>query len=162
MQLAPQPGMHPAHRSAHHEPRVVHAQSVGQQAILRFDHVEVSVARKFRMHPVARLARFAVADRIRQDDEELCHIERLIFPEELAGKLRANKLRAAAGRPMHDENCIRRFALRIFLRFSERPIMETQLRQCFARSKFEIANRVIALSRRRIIGGRCETRCQDG
>ena len=39
--------------------------------------------------------------------------------------------------------------------------METQLRQCFARGKFEIANRVIAFCRRRIIGGRRETRGRE-
>jgi hypothetical protein len=140
---------------------MIDAQPLRKQAILRFDHVDVSVAREFRMHPVARFARFAVTDPVWQHDEKFRGIKRLIFPEELAGKLRADKLRAAAGRPVHDENCIRRFALRIFLRFSERPVMETQLWQCFPRSKLEIANRVIALSRRRIIGGRCETRCQD-
>ena len=128
MQLAPQPGMHSAHRRAHHEARVVHAQSFGQQAVLRFHHVAVSVARKFCVHAVARLARFAVADPVRQNDEKFRRIQRLIFPEEFAGKLRPNKLRAAARCPMHDENCIGRLALRIFLRLSERPIMETQLR----------------------------------
>jgi hypothetical protein len=33
---------------------------------------------------------------------------------------------------MHDQNGIRRFALRIFLLFSQRPVMKAQLRQCFA------------------------------
>ena len=63
---------------------------------------------------------------------------------------------------MHDENGIRRFALWIFFRFPQCPIMQTQLPQRLAGSKFEIANRVIAFLRRRIIGGRCEIRGQDG
>ena len=40
--------------------------------------------------------------------------------------------------------------------------METQLRQYFARGKWEIANCVVTLGRRWIIGGGCETRGQDG
>ena len=73
-----------------------------------------------------------MTNRVRQHDEKFRRIERLIFSKQLAGKLRTDKLRTAAGCPVHDENCIRRFALRIFLRFSQRPVMQTQLRQCFA------------------------------
>ena len=62
---------------------------------------------------------------------------------------------------MHDENCIRRFALRIFLRIPDGPIMETQLRQRLTRRKFEIADRVIALDRRWILGGEREARGED-
>ena len=113
------------------------------------------------MHAVARFARFAVANPVRQHDEKFCRIERLIFSEQFAGKFRANKLRAAAGCAVHDQNGVGRFALRIFLRFSQCPVMEPQLRQGFAGCEFEIANREIAFGRRRIIGGRRDTRGQD-
>ncbi len=69
-----------------------------------------------------------MTDRVWQNDKKLYCIERLIFSEKFTRKLRPNKLHAATRCPMHDENCIGRLALRIFLRLSERPIMETQLR----------------------------------
>ena len=114
------------------------------------------------MHPVARFGRLAVADPVRQHDEKLRRIEWLIFAEKLARKFRPDKLRAATRRPVHNENRVARFALRVLLRFSQRPIMETQLWQCFAPRKFEIANRIVALGGGRIVGGGPETRRQDG
>ena len=161
MQLAPQPGVHSAHRRSHHQSRVIHAEAFGEQSVIRLDHVEITVAREFRVHAVARFARFAVANPVRQHDEKFRRVERLIFSKQLAGKFRANKLRAAAGCPVHDQNGIGRFALRIFLRFSQRPIMDAQLRQCFAGLKFEIANREIAFGRRGIICGGRDTRGQN-
>ena len=77
------------------------------------------------LHPAA------VADPVRQDDEKLRSIERLIFSKQLAGKFGANKLRAAAGRPVHDQNGICRFALGVFLWFSQRAVVNPQLRQRF-------------------------------
>src|SRR5262249_2899153 len=103
-----------------------------KQTILRFHHVEITIAREFRVHPIARLARFAVADSVWQHDKKFRRIERLIFPEQLAGEFRSNKLRATASCAVYDENGVRRFALRVSLWFSQRPIVETQLRQCFA------------------------------
>ena len=44
--LAPQPGVHAAHRRAHHEPQVVDAEALGDQPVLRLDHVVVAVARE--------------------------------------------------------------------------------------------------------------------
>src|SRR5260221_4231216 len=98
MELAPDPCMHASHGRTHDEPRVIHTKAARKQAMLRFHHVDVPVAREFRMQAVARLARFAVTDPVRQDNEKLGNIERLIFPEKLAGKFRADKLRATAGR----------------------------------------------------------------
>ena len=40
--------------------------------------------------------------------------------------------------------------------------MNTQLRQRFPRRKFEIANRIVALSRRRVIAREAETCGQEG
>src|SRR6266487_3241249 len=109
------------------------AQSIGHQAILRFHHVDVSVAREFRVHAVAWLARFTVPDCVRQNDEKLRRIERLVLPEKLIRKFRSrDKLCAAAGGTVHDQYGICRFALRVFLWFSQRSIMKTQLRQYFA------------------------------
>src|SRR5437763_14358917 len=97
MGFAPEPGVHSTHRRSHDEPRVVHAEPVGEQTILRLDHVHVAVVRKLRVHAVAWLARFAVADAIRLDDEELHRAERLARAEKFAGKFRPDELPAAAG-----------------------------------------------------------------
>src|SRR5439155_10886549 len=94
----------------------------------------------------------------REDDEKFCRIERLVFREQLIRKLGPrHKLRAAASCPVHDEDCIRRSALRIFLRLSNGPVMEMQLWQGFAGGKFEIPYE-IAFRRRGIIGARRKTR----
>jgi hypothetical protein len=42
----PQPGMHAAHRVAHHQPHMLDAQPLGQQAVVRVDHVGVVVLRE--------------------------------------------------------------------------------------------------------------------
>jgi hypothetical protein len=113
------------------------------------------------VHTVARFTRFAVANPVWQHDEKFCRVEWLIFSKQLAGKLGPNELRAVTCSSMHDENRIRRFALCIFLRFSQRAIVNPQFRQSFTRLKFEIANCEIALSRRGIICGGCDTGNHD-
>src|ERR1700693_6136224 len=167
MRFAPEPAMHSAHRSAHHQARVIDAESVSEQSILRVDHIEVAVTRKFRVHSVARLARFAVTDSVREHDEKFRNIERLIFAEKFTGEFWSNELRTAPGRPVHDENRVGRLAVRIFLNLAERAVMNFQFRQRFAGPEFEVANRVIAFSWRRIIGGLCsiasgDTNKEDG
>src|SRR5216684_13562 len=106
MGRAPEPGVHATHRGPHDEPRVVYAEPVHQEAKLRFDHVDVTVTGKLRVHPVARLARFAVADSIRQDDEKLRGIERLARAEKFAREFWPDELRAAARRPVRDQHRI--------------------------------------------------------
>src|SRR6266550_1586102 len=115
------------------------------------------------MHPIARFVRFAVADPVRQHDEKLGLIEWLIFPEKFTAKFWPNKLRAAARRPVHDQYGVARLALRVLLRFPERPIVQPQLWQRLARGELEIANSKIAFRRRRIIGGpQCAGQCEQG
>ena len=158
VQFAPKPCVHSAHRSSYNEAGVIHSEPLSEQTVIRFNHIEVTVMREFCVHPVTWLARFAVTDPVRQHDEVFRRIERLIFTKQFAGKFRANKLRAAARCSVHDENRIGGFTFRIFLRLPERPVMEAQLRQCFAGSKFEIADRKVAFCRRGIIGG-AQQRC---
>src|SRR6266542_6741528 len=99
MQLAPEPRMHTTHRRPHNKARMADTEPFGEQTVIRLNHVEISVAREFCMHAVARLARFAMTDAVRQHDEKFHRIEWLIFTEQFAGKFGANKLRAAAGGP---------------------------------------------------------------
>src|SRR5438552_10565838 len=88
---------------------------------------------------------------IRQDDEEFGGIERLTAAEKFAGKLRPNKLCAASSRSVHDQHCVGRFSLGIFISLPQGAIMQAQLRSCFATCEPEIANCVIAFRRRGII-----------
>src|SRR5262249_55480368 len=80
-------------------------------------------------------------------------VERLIFTEKFAGKLRSNKLRAAAGCPVHDQNRVRDLAARVLVDFAERAVMDFQFGQRFAGSEFEIVDGVIAFGWRRIVVG---------
>ena len=125
MQFAPEPGVHSAHRGAHDEPGVIDSKSFREQTVIGLNHVNITVMRKFCVHSVARFTRFAVTDPVRQHNEKFCRIQRLIFSKQLAGKFRANKLRAAADGPVHDENGIGNLALRVFLRCPQCSIMET-------------------------------------
>src|SRR5207302_10384813 len=122
VRFAPEPGVHSAHRRAHNQPRMIDAEPVGQQSILRFHHVDVTVARKLRVQPIAWFTRFAVTNSVRKHDEKFCRIERLTFSEKLARKFRTNKLRAAASCPVHDEDSVARLALRVFVELADSSI----------------------------------------
>ena len=119
MRFAPEPGVHSAHRCSHDEPRVVHAQPVGQQSKLRLDHVDVAVARKLRVHAVARLARFSVPDSVRQHDEKFRGIERLTRAEKFAREFRPDKLRAASGGSVRDQHRVPNDAFLVLHRFAD-------------------------------------------
>ena len=69
-----------------HQPQVVHLQPVDQHGVLRAHHVVVGVFRKPRVQAVARLARFAVADAVGQDDEVARGVEQLAGAEQLAAE----------------------------------------------------------------------------
>ena len=111
MALAPHPGVHAAHRRAHDQAQVIHAEAFGEQAVLRLDHVGVAVVRELRAQPVAGLGGFAVADAVGQHDEVLRRVERLARAEQLARELRPQELRAAAAGAVADEHRIAHDAL---------------------------------------------------
>lgn len=143
--------MHSSHRRAHDQSEMIHSESVGQQSILRFDHVEVTIMRQFCVHPIAWLTRFSVTDPVGQDDEKFRRVEWLIFSKKFARELRPDELRSAPGCPVQDQHRVRRFALGIFIHLAKRAIMNPQFRQRLAGSKSEIADYVISFCRRGII-----------
>src|ERR1041385_7707691 len=104
MFLAPNPRMHAAHRSAHHEPEMIHLQAVDEQPVLGVDHVEITVMRKPRMQAVARFAGFSMADAVRQNEKIFFSIEKLAAPEKFAGKFRPQKLCPGPRGPMQNQN----------------------------------------------------------
>jgi hypothetical protein len=92
---------------------VVDPKAFGQQSILCLNHVTIAVAWEPGVLPVAWFARLAVADAVREDDEELRRIKRLARTKELAGKFVSNELGAAAGRAVDDEDGVLRRARRV-------------------------------------------------
>ena len=116
MALAPHPGVHAAHRRAHHQAQVIDAQPFGEQAVLRFDHVGVAVLRKLRAQAVAGLGGLAVADAVGQHDEVARGVERLARAKQLAGELGPDELRAAAAGAVPDEHGVAHDSLGILFR----------------------------------------------
>jgi hypothetical protein len=108
MQLAPQPGVHAAHGSTHHEPQVVDPEALGDEPELCLDHVPVAVPRETRVEPVGRLARLPVTDPVGQDDEEPRRVQRLAGPKKLAPELLPHELTAATRGPVQDEHGVAR------------------------------------------------------
>ena len=102
--LPPQPGVHSAHRGAHHQPQVIDLQPFGHQPVLSLDHVLVPVTREAGVEPVAGLARPPVTDAVGQDDVVPCRVERLPLAEEFARELGSEEACPAAGGPVQDQD----------------------------------------------------------
>src|SRR5450755_125102 len=99
---------------------MIDTQTVGDQSILRFDHVDVAVMGKCRVQAVARLARLPVPDAIGKNDEIATRIERLPGTEQRACEFGSNELRAASTRSMQDEDRVAHKPLRIAFWRAER------------------------------------------
>ena len=115
--FAPEPGVHPAHRCSHDETLVI-TPSSSEQTILGFDHVAITVMRKFRVKASLGLARFAMPDAIRKDDEIFFRIQWLIFSEEFIGEFRPNELRSTAGCSVRYQNRVPGMTRSVFLQFA--------------------------------------------
>src|SRR5579885_1917252 len=92
MSLEPDPGMHAAHRGAHEQPEVIDFQRLGEQKVLRFDHIVIVVMRKARVQPIAGLAGMAGTDSIGKDDEVPAGVEKLARAEQNSGEVLCNEL----------------------------------------------------------------------
>ncbi len=127
---------------------------LGQESVVRVNHVLVVVAREARAQAVGRLARFPVPDRVRQDDVVAAGVERLPGTEELAGEYRCEQRSAGLRRAVeHDDRLSRGRA--------DRSVMQPQLRQHLAALKAEVAHDPAAFARRRIVGG-ADRDCDQG
>jgi hypothetical protein len=109
--ITPHPGMHSAHRRAHDEPKVTHAELFGEKPVVGGDHVVVRVLGKLHMQAVAGPARLAVADAIGEDDEVPGRVQQPALAEELAREVRSEEPAPAAGRAMKDEHGVGDVAL---------------------------------------------------
>src|SRR5467141_3111737 len=138
--LTPQPCVHAAHRCAHHEPEVCHTEALGQQSILRLDHVEVSVARKGGAKAVARLAGSSMTDPVGKHDEISRRIQQAARPKKFSGKLLPDELSSGPAGAVQYQHGVAHDSLRVLLRLAERAVMQSKLRQCFAGCESEIGD----------------------
>ncbi len=152
MPLAPQPGLHSAHRGSHHEARVIDAEPLREQPVLGLDHIEVAIAGESRPQPIAGLTRVPVADPVGQHDEVPRRIQQLARTEQLSGELRANEIAAVAGRPVQDQDGVSDPALGIGHRLAERAVVNPQLREGLSRGEPELPDDVVAFHGRRVHG----------
>ena len=139
IRLAPHPRVHPAHRRADHEPQMGHAETLGQEPVLRADHVVVRVARELRPEPVARLRRAAVPDPVGDHHVIARGVERLARAEQNAGERRAEELRRRAARPVQDEHRVRGFPAAVVEAAAVRDVVNLQLRERLAGREPEVS-----------------------
>src|ERR1700720_13942 len=141
---------------------MIDAQTVGEQPIMRLDHVDVAVMGKSRVQAVARLARLPVANAIGENDEIAARIERLAGAEQRSGEFRPNELRAASARSMQDEDRVAHYPLRIALRRADRAEMKAGLRQLLIGCEAKILDDEIALRGCGILGRVDARKCEPG
>src|SRR5581483_983396 len=111
---------------------MVDLQSVGEQQMLRSNHVLVVIVREVRVHAVAGLARSTVTDSVGQNDVVLRRVEQLSWPEQIPGELLAYELLSGAGRAVQDQHCIHNTSVSVELRLAVSREVELQLRKRFA------------------------------
>src|SRR5262245_13807062 len=144
--FAPEPCVHAAHRSSHHQPQMIDAEPFGQEPVLRRDHVVVVVVRKPGVKAVARLARLAVPDVVGKDDEIPGSIQQLSGTKENTAELRREKSASAPPRAVKYQYRIPHYPARISERLSERAVMKLQFRQFLTVLKAKATHREISLN----------------
>ncbi len=73
---------------------MLHSQARGDQQMLRGNHVVIIVLREVRVHPVAGLGRFPVANAVGQNNKVAIGVQQLAGTKQLAGKLWPQELLA--------------------------------------------------------------------
>src|SRR5438093_3937222 len=109
--------------------------------MLKVSHVGVVVVRKLPAQSVARLARFAVADAVGDDDEVLARIEKAARLEEHAFKVIVEKLLRRPASAVKDQHDI------VFARDSNRDVVNANLGHRLAVMKPIIPDDAIAGAR---------------
>src|SRR6516164_10386884 len=107
--------------------------------MLRAHHVVVRIFREPRVQPVARLARLAMSDAVRQHDEVTVGVEQLTSSEELPSKCLAEKARTASAGAMEDEDGVGDRPGPVPTRNTDRPVVQGQRRKRLAVAEFEVA-----------------------
>ena len=167
--FAPDERVHAAHGRAGDEAEVVHLEAVGEEEMLRGDHVVVVVMREMGAEAVAGFGGFAVADAVGKDDEVFGGVEKLAGIEEFVGVEGREELMAGAAGTVEDEDGVVHMALRVAMRAAERGVVEAELGKFFAGAEGEIFGDEVAFGGGWMVGSgrlrverRCEERCCEG
>ena len=105
------------------------------------------------MEPVAGLARTAVADPVGKDEVIAARVQRLALAEQFARELGPEEARAAAGRPVKDEDRVVDPPVIAAPRSAEGSVMDAQLRQRFPGRESEVADDMVRRGRLGILRG---------
>ncbi len=132
---------------------MIDAEPLREQAILCSDHVDIAVAGKCGVRPVAGLARVAMADSIGQHDEEARRIQSLAWPEQLAGKFRPDEISTVARRAMEDQYGVGNDSVAITSGLAESAIVNPQLRERLSRGEHKSLEGAVTLDRHRVLRG---------
>ena len=93
-----------------------------------------------------------MTDVVRQDNEILRGIERLLGSKQNSGKSRRKELAARLPGVMQNKHCIGYRAISIFARTSERVVMQLDFWHPLARFELEVLYDKVLLGRRGIVG----------
>jgi hypothetical protein len=94
------------HARSSDEAQMTYSQSFRHEKMLARDHVAISISRKILLQSVARFARVAMADRVRQNDEVFFDIEGTPTSEQRIRHLGLVKLYSAPGRAVQQKHCV--------------------------------------------------------
>jgi hypothetical protein len=136
--LAPDEGLHAAHRGAEDEAKMVDVQIVDEHLVLRADHVVVGVARELHAEAVRRLAGLAVADVVGEDDEIPGNVERLARAEEDVGEDGVEQGVSAAAGAVQQQDGIVSVALGVAVQRPEREVVEVHIGERLAGAEAEV------------------------
>ena len=130
---------------------------LSEQPMLGGDHVAIAVTRKPALESIAGLARAAVPDAVRQDDEIACRVEQLPGPEQfraeaVAAVSLAQEVAALAARAVQDQDGVAHGSGSVALDGAQRAVVDAQLRQRFTGLEAEILQDVVAFDGRRVLG----------
>src|ERR1035438_7303799 len=97
-----------------------------------------------RMHAIARLAGFSVADIVRHDDVVLADIQQLP-PFKQYSKCRTKELGSRAAGAVKDQNGVGRMAASVFYRCTKSGVVDLHVGHGFARLEAKIVNDKVTL-----------------
>src|SRR5262249_29175335 len=147
------PAVHAAHAGAHDEFQVGDVEVIGEQSMLRFNHVGVAIVREFRSQAVGGFGGFSVADVVGEDEEVFGGIEGLALVEGFIAEVFGKESAAVAGGAVEDEDGVLRDSFVVGDWFTEGAVMNTKFGEGFAGGELKIGDDVIALINFERFGG---------
>lgn len=98
---------------------MINVQTFHEHGVLRCHHIVIVILREMHPQPVRRLARFAMPNIVRKNDEEFLYIERLPRAKQNIRKYRVQQRMRVAARAVQQQNGIIRVAGGVVVRLAE-------------------------------------------